>query len=292
MRHTIISLTTLLLFSHTICANDSLRYELREVISKHQAKVGVAVMHVEHNDTLTINGQSHFPMQSVYKFHQALLVLRQVDEGKLKMDQPIKIAKHEYFNTWSRIMRKYPEGTTLPLEEVLRYTVSESDNVGCDVLFRLVGGTRSVHEHIRSLGISHISISHTEKEMHDDPEAQFNNWTTPIAMMDLLKLLYQDNILSDKSREFLWRTMVDSPVGGKRLKGNLPSGTIVAHKTGTGGKTESGVITAVNDVGIIQTSGGEHIIIVVFITEGKEDYLSLEALVAVIADTVFRHYSN
>jgi beta-lactamase class A len=44
--------------------------------------------------------------------------------------------------------------------------------------------------------------------------------------------------------------MTESIPGAKRLKGELPAGTVVAHKTGTGG-TRNGITSPTNDIGII-----------------------------------------
>ena len=65
--------------------------------------------------------------------------------------------------------------------------------------------------------------------------------------------------LSRESQALLLKLMTEAITGTKRLKGELPAGTVVAHKTGTGG-TRNGITSATNDIGIItsarwQTSG-------------------------------------
>ena len=45
--------------------------------------------------------------------------------------------------------------------------------------------------------------------------------------------------------------MIQTATGAKRLKGNLPAGSKVAHKTGCSGRNEAiGITAAVNDVGL------------------------------------------
>ncbi len=81
-----------------------------------------------------------FPMLSVYKFPLALYILNQVDKGKLSLDQPIPIDKKEWARMRSPMLDKYKKRhISLPLREVLEATVGSSDNVGCDLLFKLVG---------------------------------------------------------------------------------------------------------------------------------------------------------
>jgi beta-lactamase class A len=171
----------LMLASTAIAQRDivSLRKDLTGILSSFDGVAGIAVKHSSLKDTLTINGERRFPMQSVYKFHLGLAVLSRVDKGEFTLDQKIRISKNDYWKkTWSPIMKKYPEGgIDLPLHEVVRYTVRESDNVGCDVLFRLVGGPSEVEKFIHSLGINGIAIRNTEREMHISPT--FNTTTRP-----------------------------------------------------------------------------------------------------------------
>jgi beta-lactamase class A len=68
----------------------------------------------------------------------------------------------------------------------------------------------------------------------------------------------------------------------KRLKGMLPAGTPVAHKTGTGG-TRDGVTSATNDVGIITLPNGKHIAIAVFVGDSRADEETREAVIARMA---------
>ncbi|NQW43094.1 MAG: serine hydrolase [Bacteroidetes bacterium] len=49
--------------------------------------------HLENGDTISINNQLHFPMQSIYKFHLALAIIYQVDSGKFSLDQKIALTK-------------------------------------------------------------------------------------------------------------------------------------------------------------------------------------------------------
>ena len=283
----------LLFQAHTTSGQpEALRVQLNKTISSVQAVVGVSVIDLATNDTVSVNGQGHFPMQSVFKFHLALAVLDQVDKGKLKMDQIVKISKHEYYPTHSPIMKKYPDGTELPLQEVLKYTTSWSDNIGCDVLFRVVGGSHVVNDYIHALGIRDVEIIRSEKEMLQEWDFQFENWTTPNGMAALLRKFYLRQVLSIESSDFLWQAMVDSPLGPKRIKGMLPEGTVVGHRTGTGGPNAQGVHGAVNDAGIVQLPDGRKLILVVFVSRSADSYANLENLIARISKDIYDHFTG
>ncbi len=287
-----LTLSFVFLVSSEIYGQENLRKEIENLVHTVNGSIGVGVKHLESGDSLTIHGKDHFPMQSVYKFHLALAVLADVDKGKLRADQKVLIRKDDYFpDTHSPIADKYPDGNVeLTISELLSYTVSTSDNNGCDILFKLVGGPKKVEEYIRGLGLRDVAIVNTEREMHQDWNAQFNNWTTPQGMVHLLDLFYQKKILSPQSRDVLVKIMEQTSTGKKRIKGHLPAGTVVAHKTGMGGNDE--VISAMNDVGVVTLPSGDHFAIALFVANPKDGIETIESVMAKISKLVFDHYTS
>jgi beta-lactamase class A len=67
-------------------------------------------MNLEMGDTLSLNGNRHYPMQSVFKFHLALAVLHRVERGELSLDQPYDVVKSDYFEG-TVVVRKPGTGT-------------------------------------------------------------------------------------------------------------------------------------------------------------------------------------
>jgi beta-lactamase class A len=299
MKNALTSTTILFLLTLTLPdargQQQGLRSEVARITASLSAHVGVAVLNLDTGDTLTWRGHDHFPMQSVFKFPLAIMVLHEVDKGTLTLEQKIHLRKEDMLpNTWSPMATKYPEGNVdIALSEILRYTVSQSDNNGCDVLFRLMGGTRKVNDFIHGLGVTQLAIAATEAEMHAAWPVQFTNWCEPVAMVALLKQFDRGNILSPASREFLWKIMVETSTGPKRIKGLLPDGTVVAHKTGTGDYNTEGVLGALNDVGIIVLPDGSHVAVVVYISGTKEkDAAKLDLVIAQISRAVYDQYTN
>lgn len=273
---------------------DSLKNKIEQIIKTKDAVVGVSICGIENNECLDINGEKHFPMQSVFKFHIALAVLDQVDKGELKLDEEIFISKKELLpNTWSPIRDKYPDGNIkLTLAEIIKYTVAISDNNGCDVLLRKIGGARKVEKYIHKLGVKDISIKYNEEEMHKDWDAQFSNWTTPKAATDLLVKFYRGSILTKNSFDFLWKVMSETSTGKNRIKGQLPEGTIVAHKTGSSGTNNKGITAAANDIGIVTLPDSSHLAISIFVTNSKESEVTNEKIISDISKLTWDYFIN
>jgi beta-lactamase class A len=89
---------------------DSLRNKLAIVARQLNAEIAISMLNLENNDTLSIQGTQHFPMQSVFKLHLALAVLNSADQGRLSMDQKVHVAPEDIFPTWSPLATKYPHG--------------------------------------------------------------------------------------------------------------------------------------------------------------------------------------
>ena len=280
------------MYGNIFAQSDTLKQRINQIIESKHAEVGVAIYGTEPGDTLSINGNTHFPMQSVYKLHLAFAVLNSVDKGKLNLNRKVSIIKSDLLpDSWSPLRDKYPNGNIeLSMKDILVYTVSQSDNNGCDLLFRLIGGPNEVNDYMHSIGIEDIEIKATEQEMSREWNVQFTNWTTPLAAVQLLKKFEEGKILSKDSRTFLWETLLGTTTGTNRLKGELPAGTSVAHKTGSSGKNKTGISAAVNDIGIVVLPNGKHFLISVFISKSKEDDQTNEKIIADISKMTWDYY--
>lgn len=271
---------------------DSLREQIDHILHSANGKTGVAIIGLEEGDSLSINGKSRFPMQSVYKFPVAMAILQAVDSGKLSLEQIIRVKKRDLReDTWSPLRDKYPKGDVdMLLRDMLVYCVSYSDNNACDILFRLLGGPAKVQKFVRIMGINDISIVATEEAMHRSWKTQFRNWCTPLAMAEILKVFYEKKYLSASRTDLLWKMMTESFNSAKRIKGMLPDGTAVAHKTGTSGTNDDGISAATNDVGIVSLPNGKHFAIVVFLSMSSADDSTREGVIAQIAKAAWDYY--
>ena len=286
-------LLTAFCYLHLDAQVDHLKSQIESVIKNKDATVGVSIIANNLKDTINLNETLHLPMQSVFKFPIALAVLSEVDKGKFRLNQRIRISYKELLpDTWSPIRERFPNGTIMPLAEIIQYTVAQSDNNGCDILLRLVGGPAVVEEFLSRNLITDIAIKANEEEMHQDWNIQFQNWATPVSLTALLIKFYHGEILSAESRKFLWEIMAGTTTGTKRLKGQLPEGTVVAHKTGSSGSNDQNIIAATNNIGIIILPDGNPIYITVLVANSSENAETNERIISDIAKIVWDYYTK
>jgi beta-lactamase class A len=269
-----------------ICPAGALQQRLPDLARLAHGKVGVAITIAETGETIAgLDGDTPFPMQSVYKLPIAMAVLEQVDQGKLSLEQPVRVEQQDFVSPgqYSPVRDQHPDGVTLPLRELLRLTVAESDGTTSDVVMRLAGGASRIDAYLRGLGISSINVVDTEQAMGRDDALQYRNAATPNGAVALLQALQTGKTLSPTSRGLLNEFLTKGTRGARRIAGRLPPGTLVAHKPGTSGTNRQGVTAATNDIGLVRLPDGRHLGIAVFVSDATADDADRDATIAAIA---------
>jgi len=226
-------------------------------------------------------------MQSVFKLPLALAVLHEVEQGSLSLDESIRFRLDDRIlaQTYSPLQEKYPDANVdVPLEELLRLAVSESDNVAADILLRTIGGPKAVTDYVASLDIAGFHLEDGEHGLHRNPAAQYSNWFTATAAAQLLRRIVDRPPLSPTHTALLldWMERSVKP----RLKVDLPANTVVAHKAGTSG-VDSGIAHATNDIGLITLPDGRRLAIAVFVTDSKADEATRERVISRIGRAAY-----
>ena len=276
------------------CFSQNLKKEILQITKDKNATIAVSVLDFGNDKSVHINGNKKLPMLSVFKFHIGLAVLNEVDQGKLNLDQKILIKKSDLLeNTWSPIRERFPEGDIeMPLGLLIKYTVAESDNNGCDILLRLIGGTETVQKFINSKGVRNFTIKVNEEQMHQGFEFMYLNTTTANSANQLLKDFRDKKIVSKTSTDFLMTTMLETSTGKNKIVAQLPESVPVAHKTGSSGKNEKGLTIAENDIGIVTLPGGKSYALSIFVSDSRESAETNTKMIADISKIVFDYFSK
>lgn len=301
MKKLIIQIAFIACFSQGLIAQsvDPVFYGLRKNIIKSMMNhlpfdVGIGIIHIQRKDTMLFNNNYKFPMQSVYKLPIGVAVLDRVDKGKISLDNKIKIKKSLILeNTHSPIREKYGvRNLELSIGELLENMVRDSDNNACDILLKKVISPKKVDKFIAQLDVDSIKILSTEGDMNDNPDLAYDNYSTPLAMCDLLYKVFYADALSLESREYLKSLMTSNSKSSSRLGKYLPEEVVFYNKTGTGPTNPKGVIQSVNDVGIMEIDANNHIIISIFMRNVPISYQEAQEMIAGIGKIIYKTYSN
>lgn len=211
-------LALLLLFSapalHAQPQARHIEQAVRRLIRGHRATVGVAVLFGD-GEAATVNNHIEFPLMSVFKYPVAFAALQEMERRRIAPDSlRVVDASRLTPGTYSPLRDKSGgRDVRLSYADLVKYTVSLSDNHTCDLLIELAGGIRRVDSCMAGLGIAPLHLSETEHSMHVDPRRCYHNRATPLAVATLLKRTYDENLLSPPYAELLKQAMLETSTG-------------------------------------------------------------------------------
>jgi beta-lactamase class A len=262
----------------------TLAEQFAELAKTSGGRVGICVQLIEVGETHELNGAERFPMQSVYKLPISMAVLDQVERGTLTLKQKVYFRASDMAGVGfhSPLRDRHPRGgVSVSVRDLIRAAIVDSDGIASDALFRLAGGGERITAYLRGIGVRDMDVVTTERQMFADRTrmTQYRNAATPRAAVELLRALHAGRGVSPSARELLLEDLTGSVPGARRLKGLLPAGTAVAHKTGTDG-TFDGLTRATNDIGIITLPDGRHLAIAVFVKDSTADLATREGTIA------------
>jgi beta-lactamase class A len=283
--------------------------------------VGVNAFHIESGRSVALRAAEPFPMASAFKLPVAVQILSMVDDGRLTLDQMIPLAATDLHPGSGKLTELFfHPGVSLSIANLLELAIVISDNTAADILLREAGGPSAVTAKMRAIGLPGIRVDRSAALFVSDwqgvknlpPESQWSHeiWdklfnavperdhmrarrtqmidprdtATPDDMTRLLLRVWRREILSPDSTRALLDMMERCETGKSRIKGLLPQGTSVAHKTGSLG----GVA---NDIGYIWLPGDAgHVAISVFTRSSSKPEDASEKAIAEIARTVYDYF--
>jgi len=222
----------------------NLEQQLGYFVAGKSSDVGIAALDLNTGESVSIKGNTPFPMASTVKVAVAALYLAQVDHGQRSLDDTIN-------------------GQSA--RSLMARMLIHSDNHATDILLKDLGGPRAVHDWLQDNGITGVRVDRTIAQLLSDRRDLWDrrDSSTPTAMVDLLRRIYKGELIKPESRNYLLDLMSQCETGKNRMKALLPFGTPVEHKTGT-------LTGLADDVGFITMPDGHRIAVAIF-TRGGTD---------------------
>jgi beta-lactamase class A len=245
--------------------------------------VGIAAIHVETGRTIEVQGRRPLPLYSVFKLPLAVVILKDVEAGRLRLDQKLRITAAEVVPGSAENATLWPGPVERTIRELLELAIVRSDNTSADKLLEMAGGPGAVTRRLAALGISGITIRRSVREFFSARGKPHPNTASALDLARLLARLQKGEILGPEFRNVLFGFMDAATTGLHRLRGGVPEGTRVGDKTGSG---PGG--SATNDVGIIALPGGRgHLAVAVLVSGSRKPVEAQEKLIADVARAVY-----
>ena len=232
-------------------------------------KVGIAAIDLASGRTVAINGNDRFPMASTVKLAIAAAYLAEVDAGRRSLATMIAFDEMRRLGA-DGIGRSLPHpGIALSAANYIELMLTDSDNSATDILLAELGGPAAVERWLVANRVEGLRIDRsiarllldgiglpigidgdaaaTLRTANDLPmltpaqldaaaatfDADLRDTATPLGFAALLARIDRGELLGPASRKFLLEVLARTTTGPDRIKGGLPPGTPLAHKTGT-----------------------------------------------------------
>ncbi|WP_232223437.1 serine hydrolase [Sphingorhabdus lutea] len=278
----------------------NLQQEIFDLWRVFPGKTGISVHSLDEGWTVGQRLDDLFPQQSVSKLWVAMTILDQVDRGKLRLDDEVVITRNDlavfYQPVRDKVLR---EGEVREsVASLLERAITQSDNTANDSLLRTAGGPEAVHDFIAKHQLGAIRFGPGERLLqsgiagltwkqeysigrnfytaranlsYDKRKSALDNYladpidgASPRAISLALAKLSRGKLLSYGSSSYLLDLLNRVRSGPNRLKGGVPSGWSIGHKTGTGQDLPP-ISTGYNDVGILVAPDGRQYMVAVML---------------------------
>ena len=290
-----------------------------------QGRVGIAIQRVDVPGwSVDWQGDLPMPQQSVSKLWVALATLDAVDRGRLRLDQPVTVTRADLTLFHQPIAQLVgTAGYQTTVDELLRRSMTMSDNTANDKLLGLSGGPSSVNRFLDANGLSGVRFGPGERLLQartagltwnqayslgrafytaranlpmqvrrDAFEAYVANppdGASAKGIAGALAQLRRGSLLSPSSTAYLLRHMEESRTGKARLRGAVPPGWRFGHKTGTG-QDLAGETAGFNDVGLLTAPDGTTYAIAVLIGRTNKPVRDRQALMQAVTATLVANH--
>jgi len=227
-----------------------MKAQLEARIATHKGQVGLAVIDLASAETLSIRGDERFPTASNIKIAVLLELFTQVERGRISLSDPLTLLKIDQIGG-SGILQYFDTPLELTVKDAATFMVNQSDNTATNLIVDKLG-VRAVNERMDSLGYpatrlwAKVSRSRQTSIDPDSSRVFGLGVTTPMESARMFASMYKGEAVSAEASKQMITMARNQAWGYNEIPRYLPSGVVVAHKTGSVSATR-------NDCGIVFT---------------------------------------
>ncbi|MBV7266888.1 serine hydrolase [Erythrobacter ani] len=279
--------------------------QLAEIGSSISGEIGIAVIDVEARNAYDFNGDRLMPQQSVSKLWVAMAALAQVDAGDLDLSESVSIRRADltlFYQPIRNVVRSRGSFSS-DYGDLIERALASSDNTANDRVLRRIGGAEAVQNWLDGAGLGMIQFGADERtkqsaiaglrwdqsysygdrfyrardgvapnlrrEAFEGYLAEPIDGASALGIAHAMAQLARGELMSADSTWYMREILSRTRSGPRRLKGGLPPGWRIEHKTGTG-QVFDGEQSGYNDVGLLIAPDGSEYGVAVLIGRTRE----------------------
>jgi D-alanyl-D-alanine carboxypeptidase (penicillin-binding protein 5/6) len=230
----------------------SLEAVLKPAIEKHRGEVGLAVKHLKTGESFEFKADRAMPTASLIKLPVMIATYEAIAKEKLSLDEMIELKKADQVPGSGILTTHFSPGAKISLRDAIHLMMVYSDNTATNLVLDQLG-LPATNECMERLGCPDTKINskvfRRDTSISKERSSEFGLGSTSARdMVKLCEMLYAKKLVNEKASKQMLDHMFacDDKLKVPRL---LPTGTRVAHKTGSVNATRT-------DAGIIESPGG------------------------------------
>jgi beta-lactamase class A len=266
---------------------ERLQTAMERLVDRFPGRAGVYVIHLESGLRTGVDEDTPYGMASTFKVPILVELMTRVDAGELSLDDMVPLQPNDQHIGSGLLSDLWAPGMEMSLRNLATFMIILSDNSATDMFIDRLGAD-AITARMRALGFDDIRVDRTTLELildyrgvDYDPVAdatleeinRFSRDNRPEAnqmdavrrafyegpedkasarqMTELLVMIANGEAVSRESADVILEILSRTQTGANRLRGMLPSGTPLAHKTGTIGRyvADVGIVTLPGDLG-------------------------------------------
>jgi beta-lactamase class A len=217
---------------------EDLRVAVKTLADTKWKNYSVYVVDLNSNFSMSINESSIFDGASVSKIPILVTLYHEAEKGNINFSDTITIQSKDIQDYGTGSIRYDRPGTVYSIKTLARLMIQQSDNTAAYVLANYTLGLPKIQSYIESLGA-------TQTDMEENTTS---NKDIALLFGKMFKGEIAKPALTQEMIGFLKDTDFED-----RIPAQLPEGTTVYHKIGTG-------IGAVHDAGVVESGGVKYYI--------------------------------
>lgn len=244
-------------------------------------RLGVCCLDTASGRLAGLRLDERFAMCSTFKLPLAAAVLREADQGRLRLDERLAYGEKDLVAN-APVTRAHVAAGAMTIEALAEAAQTTSDNTAANLLLRKLGGPAGFTALLRASGDAVTRLDRLEPELNLVLAGEAHDTTTPRAMAKTAARFLAGDLLAVESRDRLVSWMVATTTGMKRVRAGLPAGWKAGDKTGT---ALADVMTdKYNDVAIAWPPGRAPMIVAAYFDSARKSSEMRDEDQAVLAE--------
>jgi beta-lactamase class A len=243
------------MFALILCAIVSSPYEakLRPLVDQHAGKVAIALKNLKTGETWFHNADDSMPTASLIKVAILCELFAQVEEGKLKLTDPVTLRKEDKVPGAGVLTDNFSEGLSFPVLDAARLMITVSDNTATNLVIDKVT-IPAINDRMAAWGYKYTRLNAkvfkgSTTSVAPEQTKKFGLGSTSARdMMELFAKLHAGEVVSkDASRQMLG--ILKLCQDNAMFRRFLANEKVAAHKTGATNAVRTSAGILITDAG-------------------------------------------